>query len=149
MWVEAIQLRERGRKLSQEQLEAKIAQVGRLWVTTMRGWADDGERRPLTANLLGMRGSEVVVWRQLDKARVKVRDGQVMVLGWEDHGISAKSPRPVPQVWWCCPIHAPLDEHEARAAAKFPPNIGKRKRAAQAAADGRPRPAPTPQAETS
>jgi hypothetical protein len=51
-----------------------------------------------------------------------------MVLGYEDHGFSTKSPKPVPQVWWCDPVRDPVDEAEARAKAKFPPTIGKTRR---------------------
>ncbi|WP_457390836.1 hypothetical protein [Roseateles sp. P5_E1] len=51
-----------------------------------------------------------------------------MVLGYEDHGFSAKSPKPVPQVWWCDPVREPVDEQEARAKAKFPPTMGKSRR---------------------
>lgn len=137
MWVMAICTRRNGRRVPKEEQEEMAPARGRLWVTTMRAWADDGERRPLTASLLGERGSERQVFRQLDKVRVKVRDGQVMVLGYEDHGSHPKNPKPVPQVWWCDPIRDPVDEVEARAKARFPPNIGAAKRAATlAAVDG-------------
>lgn len=102
----------------------------RLWVTVFRGWGDDGDRRPLTASLLDASGGSDPNWRQLDRARVKIRDGQIMVLGYEDHGYNPKSPRLVPQVWWCDPVREPLDEREALAKAKFPPTAGKLKRAA-------------------
>lgn len=131
MWVDAIQTRERGRKLPQERLEAMVPQRGRLWVSVMRGWGDDGERRPLTASLLGARDSDRLIW-QLDRVRVKIRDGQIMVLGYEDHGFSAKAPKYVPQVWWCDPVREPVDDNERRAKAKFPPTAGKLRRAAQA-----------------
>lgn len=105
-----------------------VPRRGRLWVSVMRGWGEDGERRPLTASLLGARGDEHVIW-QLDRVRVKIRDGQIMVLGYEDHGYSPKEPKPVPQVWWCDPVRQPIDEAEARAKAKFPPTMGKYRRA--------------------
>lgn len=124
-------MRQNGRKLPQWQLEAMVPQHGRLWVTTLRAWSDDGERRPLTASLLGQRGGDQALWRQLDKARVKVRDGQIMVLGYEDLGYSAKSPKPVPQVWWCDPLYDPLDEVEAAAKARFPPTLGRTKKMAE------------------
>lgn len=57
----------------------------------------------MTACLLGSRGGEEIRWRQLDRVRVKIRNGQILVLGFEDHGFSAKSPKPVPQVWWPAP----------------------------------------------
>lgn len=122
-------------KLSAAELEAMVPERGRLWVTVMRGWGQDGEKRPLTASLLGRRGSEGLIW-QLDKARVKVRDGQIMVLGYEDIGNSPKSWKLVPQVWWCDPVRAPVDDVEARAKARFPPTAGK----------GKPRPVPPPPA---
>lgn len=131
MWVDAIQTRQHGRKLPQERLEALRPVRGRLWVTVMRGWAEDGERRPMTASLLGARGGEEVRWRQLDRARVKIRDGQIIVLGYEDHGFSEKSPKPVPQVWWCDPVREPVDDVEARAKAKFPPTLGNARRASE------------------
>ncbi|KQV52827.1 hypothetical protein ASC95_08460 [Pelomonas sp. Root1217] len=131
MWVDAIQTRQHGRKLPQQHLESLDPVRGRLWVTVMRGWAEDGERRPMTASLLGIRGGPELRWRQLDRARVKIRDGQIMVLGYEDHGFCAKSPKPVPQVWWCDPVRDPVDEQEARAKARFPPSIGKIRRASQ------------------
>lgn len=124
MWVDAIQTRQRGRKLPQERLEAMIPRRGRLWISVMRGWADDGERRPLTASLLGARDGEMLIW-QLDKVRVKIRDGQILVLGYEDHSFSAKAPKLVPQVWWCDPVRAPLDDVEERAKARFPPTAAK------------------------
>jgi hypothetical protein len=130
MWVDVIQTRQHGRKLPQARLETMVPVRARLWVTVMRGWAEDGERRPMTASLLGARGGDEIQWRQLDRARVKIRDGQIMVLGYEDHGYTAKSPKPVPQVWWCDPVRDPLDEQEARAKAKFPPTLGKAHRAA-------------------
>lgn len=130
MWVDAIQTRQHGRKLPQQRLEAMVPVRGRLWVTVMRGWAEDGERRPMTASLLGVRGGPEIRWRQLDRARVKIRDGQIMVLGYEDHGFSAKSPKPVPQVWWCDPVRDPVDEQEARAKARFPPTMNKARGAA-------------------
>lgn len=104
---------------------------GRLWVTVMRGWTEDGERHPLTASILGARGGPDLGWRQLDRARVKIRDGQIMVLGPEDYGFSAKAPKPVPQVWWCDPVRDPIDAGEARAKAKFPPTVGRARRAAE------------------
>jgi len=85
----------------------------------------------MTASLLGVRGGPDLRWRQLDHARVKIRDGQIMVLGYEDHGFSAKSPKLVPQVWWCDPVREPVDEVEARAKAKFPPTLGRAKRAVE------------------
>lgn len=102
---------------------------GRLWVATMRAWSDLGEHRPLTASLLGHRSSEQVFWRQLDSVRVKIRDGQIMVLGYEDHGSHPKSPRLVPQVWWCDPVREPFDDHEAAAKARFPPTLGRARKA--------------------
>ncbi len=102
---------------------------GRLWVTVLRLHPDGG--RPLTASLLGIRGTDQLVFRQLDDARVKVRDGQIMVLGWEDHGDGRKSVRPVPQVWWCDPIREPYDATEAVAKARFPPTRGRARREAE------------------
>lgn len=131
MWVDAIQTREHGRKLPQERLEALRPVRGQLWVTVSRGWAEDGERRPMTAPLLGYRGGEEVRWRQLDHARVKIRDGQIIVLGYEDHGFSPKSTKLIPQVWWCDPVRDPIDDHEARAKAKFPHTLGDARRAAE------------------
>jgi len=130
MWVDVICTRQYGRKLPQERLEALVPTRGRLWVTVMRGWADDGSRRPMTASLLGIRGGVDLRWRQLDHARVKIRDGQIMVLGYEDHGFSPKSPKLVPQVWWCDPVRDAVDDAEASAKAKFPPTLGRAKRAA-------------------
>jgi hypothetical protein len=120
-------------KLPAADLEAMVPERGRLWVSVMRGWGQDGEKRPLTASLLGARSSDRLIW-QLDKARVKVRDGQIMVLGYEDLGRSAKSCKFVPQVWWCDPVRPPVDDVEARAKARFPPTAGK----------GKQRPAPPP-----
>lgn len=120
-------------KLPAAELEAMVPVRGRLWVSVMRGWGQDGEKRPLTASLLGPRSSDRLIW-QLDKARVKVRDGQIMVLGYEDIGHSYKSCKLVPQVWWCDPVRPPVDDVEARAKARFPPTAGK----------GKPRPAPPP-----
>jgi hypothetical protein len=113
-------------KLPTAELEAMAPRRGRLWVTVMRGWGHDGEKRPLTASLLGARGSDGFIW-QLDKARVKVRDGQIMVLGYEDVSTSPKWPKLVPQVWWCDPVRAPVDDMEASAKARFPPTAGKGK----------------------
>jgi hypothetical protein len=126
MWVDAIKTRLRGMKLSAAELEAMVPVRGRLWVSVMRGWGQDGEKRPLTASLLGPRSSEGLIW-QLDRARVKVRDGQIMVLGYEDLGTHYKHSKLVPQVWWCDPIRSPVDEVEARAKARFPPAAGKGK----------------------
>lgn len=131
MRVDAIKMREGGMKLPAADLEATAPERGRLWVTVMRGWGHDGEKRPLTASLLGTRGSDGLIW-QLDKARIKVRDGQIMVLGYEDIGHSPKSLKHVPQVWWCDPVRAPVDDVEARAKARFSPTAGR----------GKPRPAP-------
>lgn len=118
-------MRRNGKRLSQAQLEAERPTQGRLWVTNMRAFCE-GDYRPLTASLLGQRGhGEQPFWKQLERARVKIRDGQVMVLGYEDHGFNDKSPRPVAQVWWCDPMHDPLDEAEAAAKARFPPTLGR------------------------
>lgn len=83
----------------------------------------------MTASLLYSDGGSNPNWRQLDRARVKIRDGQIMVLGYEDHAVNAKSFKPVPQVWWCDPVREAVDEREAIAKAKFPPTLGKAKRA--------------------
>ncbi|RYD94257.1 MAG: hypothetical protein EOP50_09810, partial [Sphingobacteriales bacterium] len=82
MWVQAIRLRRNGRKLPQAQLEAEHPVQARLWVTMMHAYSE-GEYRPLTASLLGPRGGgdQQMFWKQLDRARVKIRDGQVFVLG--------------------------------------------------------------------
>ncbi|MCY4746453.1 hypothetical protein NYO99_15830 [Pelomonas sp. UHG3] len=125
-------------KLAQAELEMMVPQRGRLWVSVMRGWADDGERRPLTASLLGSRGEDRLIW-QLDKVRVKVRDGQIMVLGYEDLGTHYKSPKLFPQVWWCDPVREAVDDAEARAKARFPPTAGKGKPRAVPAPDIDPR----------
>lgn len=129
MWVNAIRMRHNGRKLPLAQLEGVAPTLGRLWVTKLHGLSIDGrEDFPLTATLLGPRGSEQSCFPQLDRARVKVRDGQVMVLGFEDHGHHYKSPKPVPQVWWCDPVYEPFDEVEAAAKARFPPTRGRLRR---------------------
>lgn len=123
MWVDAIQTRANGRKLPPERLEAMRPVRGRLWVSVLRR-KSNGDR-VLTASLLGERGTTLEAFRQLDDARVKIRDGQILVLGYEDHGTHPKSPRLVPQVWWCDPVRDPIDEVEAMAKARFPPTRGR------------------------
>lgn len=80
-----------------------------------------GEYRPLTASLLEKREQRAAV---LEAARASPREDPRRadpVPGYKDHGFNAKSPRPVPQLWWCDPMHDPPDKAEATAKSRFPP----------------------------
>lgn len=68
----------------------------------------------MSAALLGPRGTTHDLLPMLDHVKVKIRDGQIMVLGYEDHGFG-KTRRLVPQAWWCRPLAEQLFKEQGPA----------------------------------
>lgn len=98
MLVDVIRLRRKGIRRPDEELRRARPVRGMLWMTDFRP-AVDNTQTPLMAALLRNGESLLPV---LDWAVVKlIRDGQMIVAGFEDESLSAKRAEPYRQSWWC------------------------------------------------
>ena len=110
MLVDVIRLRVKGVRRPDAELRALRPLRGMLWITDFRP-AVDSATTPLMAALLRDGAS---VLPPLDWAVVKlIRNGQMIVAGYEDESLSAKRSQPYRQSWWCKVVTAGTAEPAA------------------------------------
>ena len=98
MLVDAVRMRNAGRKLSAEVLRAATPVRGKLWLTNFRP-AVDNSTTPLMVALLVDSDN---VWPVLDWAVVRcIREGQLVVTSIEDLATGPKRVLNYRQSWWC------------------------------------------------
>lgn len=104
MLVDLVELRERGVKLSRENVLARAPLRGELSLDEGQpGWYRGKKDAPLLASLVVPNGGCLVV-APLNHARVsKIRRGALLIFGLQQFSYSGrdKDLREFPQVWWC------------------------------------------------
>lgn len=98
MLVDVVELRRDGVRVPRDRITSVRPIRGHLWLTNFRPAADNSTTPLMAALLL----NEKSLLPPLDWAEVRsIRDGQLLVVGFQDTGLNPRNPKPMRQSWWC------------------------------------------------